>query len=83
MISHIELLQYTNNKSMVRYHATAVDKDGTRAELAIDSCVYERAKRQAQHVSDACRVKLLDKTTHSDLFNARTPEEAHALMEKY
>ena len=65
-VKRIELLQYTSSKDIVRYHAVSVDENDNLHECMIDSCVYNRAKTQAQHVADACGVKLYDKTCHSD-----------------
>jgi len=79
-LSHFELRQYTSSKGLVRYHVVSVNDDGSFEEMMIDSCVYNRAKEQGKHIADACSSKLHDKTSHSDLFNARTMVEAHALM---
>lgn len=78
----IELRQYTNSHDIVRYHAVEVNDNGSEGELLIDSCVYSRALKQAKQAAECCKVPFIDRTSHSDLFSARSMAEAHALMKK-
>lgn len=82
ILSHFELRQYTNSKDHVEYHVVGVNDDGSTDEMMIDSYSYNRAKTEGKHIASACNCKLFDKTSRSDLFNAREMAEAHALMQK-
>ena len=79
---HYELRQYTSSIDLVRYHVVAVAWDGSERDINLDSLMYKRAFTEGTKSAETVGVELIDRTSHSDLFNARTLEQAHALMVK-